>query len=593
MGGSVTEDPRHKHSHWLFLRLASAGLVLAASVVLFALAVDGAPIVPLVACVGLEIAITLVGGWLLRVGAPERRVQAAQLVADVVVIAAVVHFTGGLASRFHLLYFFPLFFGAYALEQKGALYIGGFAAAVNLGYTLLVAAQRIVPPHIAVREGIVANEDLISSHLVVTLLLVVGYLAGEVAGRIRRHERELSEKSTELANHQRETSTLVDNMGSGIITVDDEGRVQRVNPSAERILGMGASALKGTRISEGLADLMPVFVGAITECVADGEATDRMELHVQRPDDTTIPIGLSINPMTASDGRRVGAVAVFQDLSDVTRMREQVRQQDRLAAMGELSAVIAHEIRNPLASIRGSVEMLESELELEGEAEHLFALVRKESERLNRMIEDFLDYARLKHTQLRNCRCCELVDELRDLLSSREDLDAEARLVLLPGQQDLVVRADEEMMGQVFLNLALNAYQAMGDRGALTIAVGVRMEGRQPEVVFRFLDEGPGIEEESLPRIFEPFFTTRHHGTGLGLPLADRVVASHDGRIVARNLDGGGAEFCVHLPLVGIWQDGRLLGSRESLQQITRAVAEASSQEGSVASPPRVAGPKG
>jgi two-component system, NtrC family, sensor histidine kinase PilS len=575
------------------LRLASSSLVLAASAVLFVLAVDGARIAPLATCVGLEVLVTLGGGLCMRRGAPVRRVQALQLVADVLLIAGVVHYTGGLQSRFHLMYFFPLFFGAYALEQKGALYIGGFAAAINLSYTLLVAAERVAAPHLVVRGGIVENGDLISSHLVVTLLLVVGYLAGEVAGRIRHHERELRKQSIALADNERETTTLVDNMGSGIITVDAEAVVQRVNPSAEKILGVGAAALRGKKITDGLADLMPVFVGAVMECAIDGQSSDRMEVHVERPDDTTIPIGLSVNPMWAADGRRVGAVAVFQDLSDVARMRERARQQDRLAAMGELSAVIAHEIRNPLASIRGSVEMLEGDLELDGESSKLFSLVRKESERLNQMIEDFLDYSRLKHAQLRNCRCIELIDTMKEFLDSRVDIATSDRLEILPPPQDLVVRADEELLGQVFLNLALNAYQAMGDQGCLTIAVGVRLDGNGPEVVFRFLDEGPGIDEESLPRIFEPFFTTRTRGTGLGLPLANRVVASHEGSIMARNLDGGGAEFSVHLPLVGVWQDGRLLSNRESLQEISRLVSRSADGADPTVSHPRIAGRKG
>ncbi len=580
------ELTRHGQNHWLFLRLASSALVLAASVVLFVLAVDGAPTGALAACVALEVGVSLAGAAAMRTGAPARRVQAIQLVTDVLIIAAVVHFTGGLQSRFHLMYFFPLFFGAYALDQKGALYVGGFAAAVNLGYTLLVAAERVVPPQVVVRGGIVDNSDLISSHLVVTLLLVVGYLAGEVAGRIRRHERELREKRTALADNERETTTILDNMGSGIITVDASAVVQRVNPSAERILGVGAAALRGKKITDGLADLMPVFVGAVMECAIDGQASDRMEVNIERPDDTTVPIGLSVNPMRGADGHRVGAVAVFQDLSDVERMREQVRQQDRLAAMGELSAVIAHEIRNPLASIRGSVEMLEAELDLSGESSKLFELVRKESARLNRMIEDFLEYARLKHARLRNCRAVELVETLEQLLASRDDFDGARRLKVLSASQDVVVRADEELLGQVFLNLALNAFQAMGESGDLTIVIGLNVERNRPQVVFRFLDEGPGIDEEAMSRIFEPFFTTRQGGTGLGLPLANRVVASHDGRIVARNLDGGGAEFSVHLPLVGIWRDGRLLSSRETLQEISRIVSDSPKADPSVSNPP-------
>lgn len=568
----------HRVSHWLFLRLATTTLVLAASVVLFVLAVDGAQVLPLAGCVVLEALVTLAGAWALHRGFWVRRVQAFQLVVDVLVIAAIVHWTGGLESRFHLLYFFPLLFGAYALEQKGALYVGGFAAAVNLGYTLLVAAERLTPPHFVVRGGIVDNGGLIGAHLIVTLLLVVGYLAGEIAGRIRRHERELAEKSTELADMERETTTILDNMGSGVITVDRKGVVQRMNPAAEHIFGMGSVALVGARITDGLADMMPVFVGTVMECAMDEVSSNRMEVNIERQDGSVIPVGLSVNPMHDRDGATIGAVAVFQDLSDVTRMREQVRQQDRLAAMGELSAVIAHEIRNPLASIRGSVEMLEGELKLDAESGHLFGLIRNESARLNRMIEDFLDYARLKHAQPRNCRATDLVEQLRELLENRDDLDLDRRFEMTAPPDDLVVRVDEELIRQVFLNLALNAYQAMGAEGALTVSVGLQPRVRPPAVVFRFSDEGPGMDEESLSRIFEPFFTTRKGGTGLGLPLANRIISGHDGKIEAHNLDGGGAQFSIYLPLVGIRREGTLMKGEE-LQEAMERIVAASQQE--------------
>ena len=175
----------------------------------------------------------------------------------------------------------------------------------------------------------------------------------------------------------------------------------------------------------------------------------------------TVPLGVSVHPLEDDSGPRTGAVAVFQDLSSVVRLRERMRSNDRLAAMGELSASIAHEIRNPLASIRGSVELLESEIELDGENARLFELIRRESARLNRLVEDFLEYARLRPLQPRNVALNKIIDDLARMLRSRDDHDERAQLAIHLPAPDVIVHVDEELMLQAFLNLALNAYEAM------------------------------------------------------------------------------------------------------------------------------------
>jgi two-component system sensor histidine kinase PilS (NtrC family) len=299
---------------------------------------------------------------------------------------------------------------------------------------------------------------------------------------------------------------------------------------------------------------------------------DRWELHVDRGDGERVPLGVSVHPVEGHDGVRTGAVAVFQDLSSVVRLREKMRANDRLAAMGELSASIAHEIRNPLASIRGSVELLEGELELDGENARLFDLIRRESARLNRLVEDFLEYARLRPLQPRNVPLNQIIEDLARMVRSRDDLDEQARLEIALPEQEIIVHVDEELMLQVFLNLALNAFDAMGRSGTLTISVALAT-GTSTEAVVRFLDDGPGIADDDFGQIFEPFFTTKAHGTGLGLPLASRVVLNHDGQLAVRNVDGAGAEFAVHLPLAGVLQDGQLRQGDEALACLAHPTA--------------------
>jgi len=561
--------------HWLFLRLSMTCLVLTAGVGLLWVAAQELPIEQLKRILAVEYLSVGLGVVSVVAGAPRKIVQALQIVVDVLVITACVHFTGGLESRFTLLYFFPLVVASYELRQKGALYTAGLAAALTLSYTLLVAAERIVPPVVAFREGVVSNGSLIGAHVTVSLLLVVGYVAGEMAGRLDRKARLLAHRSDELDHVRRETQSILDHMGSGVMTLDLEGVVLRMNPAAERILGIDKVALEGRGVAEGLGAIMPILVGHLMECVIEGRNADRVEVHIERQDGSVVPVGLSVNPMCDAEGNRCGVVTVFQDLSTVVRMRERMRSNDRLIAMGELSASIAHEIRNPLASIRGSVEMLQGELELDDENSRLFELIHRESARLNRIIEDFLEYARMRPPQPRNCRLDDVIHDLEELLHSHESLHARDRLRVLSGKFDVVVHVDEELMRQVFLNLALNAFESMGDAGELRVSVAVRPHHLPPEVVVRFIDEGDGLDEETAERIFEPFFTTKPNGTGLGLPMAHRVVSNHDGQLRARSVDGGGAEFSVHLPLVGLFRDGHLITGDEALEELMADAAHA------------------
>ena len=559
--------------HWLFLRMAVTCLVLTAGVVLLWVASDRMPLRALTAVLAVDYAAIVGGVVAVFLGAPRRVVQSVQIVVDILVITACIHLTGGLESRFTVFYFFPLVMAAYEMRQKGALYTAAVASAVMLSYTFLVAAERLVPVDIEFRSGVVENGALILTHAMVSLLLVIGYVAGEMAGRLDRKARLLAHRSDELDHVRRETQSILDHMGSGVMTLDSDGVVRRMNPAAERILGLDRIVLEGRKVADGLASIMPILVGHLMECVVEGRSADRVELHIERSDGSVAPIGLSVNSMCDADGYRVGVVAVFQDLSTVVRMRERMRSNDRLAAMGELSASIAHEIRNPLASIRGSVELLQGELDLDGENARLFELIHRESARLNRLIEDFLEYARLRPPQPRNVRLNDVIGDIEDLLHNHDVLETRGRLEILSGDTDVIVHVDEELIRQVFLNLGLNAFEAMDGAGSLRVSVAVRPNHLPPEVVVRFIDEGHGIDDEHLGRIFEPFYTTKANGTGLGLPMAHRIVSNHEGQLRARNVDGGGAEFSVHLPLVGIFREGRLITGDEALEALAGAAA--------------------
>jgi len=566
----VTEQRDSALQQWFFLRLAVATLVVSAGVILLSLSADKVPRLALFTVLAVQY-LGLAGGYAaLRMGVSRVRVQTAEIILDVVLITACVHLTGGVGSTFTLLYFFPILLASISGRRRGALATAILSSISLLGYELLVAAGVVHPVSIRFHGGPGHSPELLQVQFAVGLFLIIGYLAAELGRRVDRQAHLLADKREELARHRLEVQGILDNMSSGVLTLDADGRVLRMNPAAGLILGVDESSIRGRPIAEALGTIMPSFVSYLMESLREGRVVQRVELNILRQDTTVVPIGVSISQQLDEEGGNNGIIAVFQDLTEVLRMRERMRASDRLAAVGELSAGIAHEIRNPLASIRGSVEMLASELAVEGENRHLMDLIQKESERLNRIIEDFLEYARLRPQSPRRNHLRVLLEELCTMLRRRDDLGGETTIELMSSPVDLVVEVDDEQMTQVFLNLSLNAIQAMEGKGTLTLSSQAELNDGKWEAVIRFADEGPGIDEESIDHLFDPFFTTKSDGTGLGLSMANRIVHNHEGRIEVRNRRRGGAEFLVRLPLAGVWLDGRLVEGDEAWALIRR-----------------------
>lgn len=553
---------------WFFLRLTVATLVVSAGVILLSLAAEHVERTALFGCLVTQYVGIGAGYIAWRTGASRLWVQVSGLILDITLITACMHLTGGVGSVFTLLYFFPILLASSTQRRRGAVTTAILCSLTILGYEVLVATGVLTPNVLFFSSIPPHRRELLQVQFAVGLFLTIGYLAGELAQRVDAKAQLLAAKREELARHRLEIQGILDNMSSGVLTIDQKGRAMRLNPAAGEILGVDVDRIRGLSIESTLGPIMPIFVSHLREALRDGTAAHRVEFNIMRRDTTVVPIGVSISQQYDETGQRTGIIAVFQDLTEVLRMRERMRANDRLAAVGELSAGIAHEIRNPLASIRGCVEMLSSELAVEGENRRLMNLVLKESERLNRIIEDFLEFARLRPQAPRKIQLQVLLDDLCTMLRRRDDLGEAATVELLPPDAEYVVDVDEEQMSQVFLNLALNAFQAMTDGGKLRISTELRRDERPVEIVIRFADEGEGVDEELLAHLFDPFFTTKNEGTGLGLSMANRIVHNHEGRIDFSNRPEGGAEFAVHLPLVGVWRDGNLIETKEAIDEI-------------------------
>jgi two-component system sensor histidine kinase PilS (NtrC family) len=384
-------------------------------------------------------------------------------------------------------------------------------------------------------------------------ILVVSVLALAVTSVLavvwRREKAERCREAGRAEALAADLRNVLDNLSSGLAILDRHGVIRRLNPAAQSILGLDEGRVLGLSMTDAFADGLHDFTRALAQVLAGGGPVLRREIRLRREGEADLPVGVSVNPVLAADGSLAGVVAIFQDLTDINRMRARMREADQLAAVGELSAGIAHEIRNPLGSIRGSVEILAGELDLGAQERELMELILRESRRVNDIITDFLAFARPRPVQPSLVEMRPFLDEVA--LQLRMHLEARAgatEVVHAVEPEDMLILMDAEQIQQVLLNLAMNAFAAMDYAGTLTL--GAELDELNTACLLTVSDTGPGVPDECRDALYKPFFTKRKGGTGLGLSVAKRIVHDHDGQIELVSPPGAGAVFRITLPLL-------------------------------------------
>ncbi len=459
---------------------------------------------------------------------------------DVVLITAVVVATGGARSIFAFLYVLSVTAACVLLSRTGGLVM---AAVASMLYTGIVLGRTVFPTRIFfdAPEETTALE-LLTMFMNSATFLIVAIVAGGLAEQFRTTRRELEKERRDLLDLQAFKDLVFQSVGTGLIALDRGHRITAFNHAAEEITGRAAADVIGRPWSAMFGDA--VALDAIVAAI-DGNprASSLHETALPRPDGTAAPVRIAFSALRAGDGARLGLIGACEDLSAIRALEARMRQADRLATLGRLAANIAHEIRNPLASLTGAIEVLTGPAAAGEARDRLAQIVVRESERLNQIIKNFLEYARPAPLTLEAINIADTLEEVLLLLEHRVR-PGSVKIVreFLPS---VVWRVDPQQFKQVVWNLCLNAVDAMPGGGELR--VGAVAVPRQLLEVW-VSDTGRGIAPGDLPQLFEPFFSTKPEGTGLGLALVHRIVQEHGGEIDVRSTPGLGTTVTVTLP---------------------------------------------
>ena len=445
-----------------------------------------------------------------------------QVITDLCFATAAVYVTGGIDTKFVILYPLLIIVASALLSETWA-YITAGLSFVFFGGTLELSYFGLVHSYAFSRPDLKTLQAFIFIYL--AGFGAIAYLASRLTSRMRRAEVELEDKSFELENLQVLHQIIVRSISSGLLTTDLEGAVRLVNPAGQTLLGYGSQDLTGRSVYDLFLDPLPL----------PGEP--RSEVRAQTQSGTEILLGIGCSLLYGTDGATVGHIYTFTDLTQIRRLERELRQRDRLAALGRMAAGIAHEIRNPLSSIAGSVQMLSGIASLTEDQRSLLSIVTRESERLNGIVSDFLTYSRDRDVQHARVDLRQLLSDTLTLLENRSSAVRIERRY--NDHQEAFTLGDGDKLKQVFWNLCSNALRAMPDGG--TLAVSLDQAGDQWRVCFH--DTGSGIPPQLIEKIFEPFQSGFEGGTGLGLAIVYRIIQAHGARIYVASEPGSGTTF--------------------------------------------------
>ncbi|HEY3093800.1 MAG TPA: ATP-binding protein [Vicinamibacterales bacterium] len=508
------------------------------------------PIDPFFFLIGLTYALSVIYLSTLKYVDRYPWIADAQLGADAILVSAFIHVTGGITSYFSSLYLLPIMAASTVRFRRGALQVATLSAVL---YLALVVAQYVEPTAFFPESWqTLGRQELPTRRFAQYTVAInlfgffaVALLSGSLAENLRSAGARLERASTQIADLRAFNQYVIDSMLSALVTADMDGRILTFNRAASKITSLSA----GQTIGRDVGDVLQLPAQFRTRLQMLGETRSHRADHQYRsPDGRLLEIGLTVTTLSLPDGRS-GYLFTFQDVTDVRRLERGARMQQRLAAVGEMAAGIAHEIRNPLASMSGSIQVLRQELPLSEEQAQLMDIVLKESERLNDTIKSFLAYARPQRVVLTRLDVRRVVQDTAMLLRNSSELHDDHQVDVDLPAEPVWIEADENQIKQIVWNLATNGLRAMTSGGRLLMSAKTERDAAQDELSITISDQGCGIPPAELEGLFQPFRSTFDKGTGLGLATVHRIVTDYNGSIQVSSMVGSGTTVRVKLPM--------------------------------------------
>lgn len=539
----------HRLKRLMFFRVVIITTLLLVAIYVETVSETLLPVNPLYFLIAGTYGLSLVYALALRY-LPWRRVQVyVQVVFDLLVITGLVYLTGGPGNRagFMLLYPISVLSGSVLLYRRNAVVLAGLA---TVFYAAMMWAVR--EGWVAPGQGLADLPEMPVQHVLYSIFVTgvacatVALIGSYLAESLENVGQRLEEATEQVADLTELNQVVVRSIHSGLATADLGGRILYVNEFGEGILGRRVGELRGRQLREIFGSVL--FEPSALQARASHVGLERLEIAYRRPSGEDLELGVSVSSLATADPRNAGYLLVFQNLTEIKRLEREVRVKEKLAAVGEMAAHLAHEIRNPLGSISGSAQVLMAEASISPEQSRLLAIITKESKRLSDTLNQFLYQARPSVDTRGPVDVGRLVSEAVALLRNGPEVGPSHKIEFEMDQGSHVCLADPDQITQVFWNLSRNALEAMPGGGTLRIKVA--MEGRT--LLLSCRDQGRGMVREEQRRVFEPFQSGTPMGTGLGLAIVYRIVREHHGDITLRSFPGLGTEVQVRLPLVSM-----------------------------------------
>ena len=470
-----------------------------------------------------------------------------QFLLEISLESGIIYATGNIHSSFSALFLLTIVSASLVYRLVGTLMI---ASVVSVAYTFIIWLG-LTP-----QSGHDVSMDTLKTlfmtdesafytiFLHILIFYLVAFIAGYLAERLRSQGEALKDTSRALRQAKLETDDILRHLNSGLLTVDASGRIIYFNRAAEKTLGYREEEVRGLLCSEVFSERMPTLAHNLMRCLAGSEDQSRTEIEVFDQKFDTIPLGLSCSLLTGDDWNPRGVIGIFSDLTEAKLLEEKVRAADRQTAVGEMSASMAHEIRNPLTAISGSVELLIKELDLTGENARLMDLIIKESNRLNNILSEFLSYARIGRPTYCKIELCHLISDVVEMLRHHPRMNPGISVRIESSKSYVYVVGDENLVRQLVMNLAYNACEAFENKPG-EIVFHVSSVPNSNEVLLQVQDNGPGMGTEVLQNIYQPFYSTKKQGTGLGLAIVHRACNLLNLGLAVDSREGLGTTFSI------------------------------------------------